>query len=238
MQQIVNWLKTSQCTVVLTGAGMSTESGIPDFRSKEGRWRQVDPLTVATIDAFYHDYSRFYEFYKARIQALQTIEPHQGHRILTAWQQQKYVTFIATQNVDQLHQLAGTKQVAELHGNIRSARCQACQKAYVIESFLQQKQCSCGGRLRPNVVLFGEYLPEEPWKKTLAHMQQADVVIVIGTSLTVYPVNELPAMTSGKLVYINLEEAPIGHQFDATLRGKADDILTQLNHSLNDNNLI
>ena len=138
---------------------------------------------------------------------------------------------MSTQNVDRLHQLAGATQVAELHGTIRTARCGRCAQSAAIEQFLQNGTCTCGGHLRPDVVLFGEYLPEAAWDATLQAIQQADVVLVIGTSLTVYPVNQLPTMTSGKLVYINNEYTDVtasAYSFDAVLQGTAGDILQKI----------
>lgn len=228
--EVKQWLQQAKRIVVLTGAGMSTESGIPDFRSKEGRWRNIDPMTVATIDAYKHNYELFYDFYRARIEALEGVAPHIGHNILANWQRDRHI-FIATQNVDRLHQLAGATQVAELHGTIREAHCGRCQQQAPIEAFLQKEPCTCGGNLRPSVVLFGESLPNDAWDATMNAIEQADVVLVIGTSLRVYPVNELPKMTRGKCVYINMEcehDIAASYKFDAVLEGKAGDMLQQL----------
>lgn len=233
MKNVIDWIQQATSIVVLTGAGMSTESGIPDFRSKEGRWQQVDPLTVATVEALKSNYALFQSFYRARIQALVDVTPHNGYYILAKWQQQKRVTHIATQNVDRLHQKAGATHVSELHGNIETTRCQSCGKQYDDATrFLNEARCTCGGALRPNVVLFGEYLPEEAWEKTIQAIRHADIVFVIGTSLSVYPVNQLPSMTTGKLIYINLEPASNDQQFDATFYGKAGEILAQLDELL------
>lgn len=233
-KEVKQWLQQAQRIVILTGAGMSTESGIPDFRSAEGRWRHIDPLTVATVDAYEQNYELFHSFYAARLHALQGITPHSGYDVLTHWQQ-TYGAFIATQNVDGLHQLAGASQVAELHGNIRTARCGRCQQEATIHDFLGQSSCACGGMLRPNVVLFGEYLREDVWTETMHAIEQADVVFVIGTSLTVYPVNQLPTMTTGKRFYINLacdDETAANYAFDAIFIGEAGDILQRIEQCL------
>ncbi|WP_342558894.1 NAD-dependent deacylase [Metasolibacillus sp. FSL K6-0083] len=230
LQQISEWLKASQHTVVLTGAGMSTESGLADFRSKSGWWQQIDPRTVATTEALAHNYDLFHRFYSARMNALDEIAPHEGHYILADWQKQGLVQHIATQNVDGLHTLAGGANVDELHGSIRSVRCQRCAAIAESSHFLAKEICSCGGKLRPNVVLFGESLPQRAWDNTLSHMKAAQLVIVIGTSLEVYPVSQLPLMTNGKTVYINLE---IEHShFDMMISGKAGAMLNAIDKLL------
>lgn len=203
--QLATWLKEAQTTVVLTGAGMSTESGVPDFRSAKGMWQQIDPQRVATIDVFEQDYTLFHQFYSMRLENLAQCLPHEGHHILAELQQQGDITLIATQNVDGFHTQAGAKNIAELHGNIHHIRCQRCHTPHTELQFMNKVRCSCGGRLRPGVVLFGEFLPEHAWQTTLSTIKRADLVIVIGTSLQVSPVNQLPAMTRGKKVYINAE---------------------------------
>lgn len=229
IESVAAWLKQSTSTVVLTGAGMSTESGIPDFRSTSGWWKSIDPRTVASVESLVENYTLFREFYQLRIEALRDIAPHAGHRILARWEEQGYVKLIATQNVDQLHQLAGSQNVAELHGNIVTIRCMSCNKPHSKEHFLNNAVCTyCTNHLRPNVVLFGETLPQDAWNRALNDIQHADVVLVIGTSLEVYPVNQLPMMARGKLVYINLETDAHAKGFDAVLQGSAGEILTQL----------
>lgn len=233
MNHIVQWIKKSNYTVVLSGAGMSTESGIPDFRSKDGWWKKVDPLTIATVDALENNYDLFHEFYSARINALTHCSPHQGHFILSKWEQEGYLHHIATQNVDGLHQQAGTEHISELHGSITKIKCHSCQANDEQERFLQKLPCKqCNGKLRPDVVLFGEMLPEDAWQQSLNAMKNADVVIVIGTSLQVYPVNQLPSMTKGKLIYMNKEIAEESVMFDATLKGSAGELLHDLENKL------
>ena len=222
------WLKASQKTVVLTGAGMSTESGIPDFRSASGWWQNIDPRTVATVEALEQNHSLFHEFYKIRIENLEKVAPHEGHEILVDWEKRGLVSLIATQNVDGFHQLAGSQNVEELHGSIRTIRCQHCGKRDEMAAFLQKESCHCSGKLRPNVVLFGENLPQESWQNSMCAIEEAELVVVIGTSLEVYPVNQLPSMTNGKIVYINLDIARQATQFDLTIQGKAKEVLQQV----------
>lgn len=229
IETVASWLQHSTSTVILTGAGMSTESGIPDFRSKTGWWKSVDPRTVATVESLAGNYALFREFYQLRIEALEQAKPHKGHEILASWEQRGLVALVATQNVDGLHQLAGNKDVAELHGNIVTIRCEKCKKPHSKAHFMENAVCTyCMHHLRPNVVLFGEALPQEAWNRTFNAVQSADVVLVIGTSLEVYPVNQLPKMAKGKLVYINLEVGTHTQGFDAMIQGTAGAVLVQL----------
>jgi NAD-dependent deacetylase len=200
---------------------MSTEAGIPDFRSKAGWWNQVDPMTFATPDALELNYDQFHAFYADRIRRLEGIAPTPGHVILANWEQAGRVALTATQNVDGLHRAAGSRRVEELHGSIAGFRCHSCGARADRTSFLRRESCSCGGPLRPNVVLFGEPLPQSAWDSTVRAIEEADLVIVIGTSLQVYPVNSLPSLTDGRLILINA--GPTGQEsaFDVVIQGKA-----------------
>lgn len=229
---VAEWIRDSNYTVVLTGAGMSTESGIPDFRSTSGWWRNINPQTVANIDAFHRDYELFREFYTMRLEALRDCKPHAGHEVLAKWEREGNCHFIATQNVDSLHQRAGSKEVAELHGNIHKIRCQSCEKEYTESSFIANESCPCGGKLRPGVVLFGEFLPEDAWQRSLKAIEAADLVIVIGTSLQVSPVNQLPSLTRGKKVYINFEIEGFTNDFDCMLQGSAKETILAIDEQL------
>ncbi|MEW9669974.1 NAD-dependent deacetylase [Ammoniphilus sp. 3BR4] len=224
--QLAAWLKESNNTVVLTGAGMSTESGLPDFRSKSGWWKNIDPTTVASVQALKDNYALFHEFYKTRMEDLGHSQPHEGHFILAQWEKRGLVRAIATQNVDGFHQKAGSQKVYELHGSIRSARCHNCSAPVEMDQFLGGEPCGkCGGKLRPNVVLFGEMLPEEAWDQSISAIRMAELVVVIGTSLQVYPVNQLPKMTKGKIAIINLEPTDQDKRFDLAIYSKAGEAL-------------
>lgn len=229
IEQLGEWLQSSKRTVVLTGAGMSTESGIPDFRSVSGWWQNIDPRTVATTEALAQNYTLFHEFYKMRIEHLENVAPHEGHKILADWEKRGIVSLVMTQNVDGFHQLAGSQRVEELHGSIRSIRCHHCQQAASMNCFLNKESCRhCNGKLRPNVVLFGESLPQESWHRSMEAIQSAELVLVIGTSLEVYPVNQLPTMTKGKTVYINLDITQHTVAFDLIIEGKTKEVLQQV----------
>ncbi|MCR2804849.1 SIR2 family NAD-dependent protein deacylase [Paenibacillus soyae] len=214
---------------VLTGAGMSMESGLPDFRSKDGWWRGIDPMTVATADALERNYELFREFYRFRIETAERYAPHEGHRILADWERGGTIRGIATQNVDGFHAMAGSRSIAELHGSIRTARCQRCGQEATTASFVGGQSCAgCQGKLRPNVVLFGEPLPERAWNQALAWIREAELVLVIGTSLQVAPANQLPRLTSGCKAYIGLEPADGSYGFDISIQGKAGETLAAL----------
>jgi NAD-dependent deacetylase len=221
IHQAAEIIKTANRMVILTGAGMSTQSGIPDFRSRNGWWRNIDPRSVATVEALEENYDLFHEFYVTRIRDLETVRPHWGHEVLKRWVEEGRVGLIATQNVDGLHQFSGIRHVEELHGSIRTYRCHTCKRPAKQESFLNKKNCECGGKLRPDVVLFGELLPENVWNQTLQSIKEADAVLVIGTSLQVYPVNQLPFLTNGKLILINAEMTGEEKRFDVAIQAKA-----------------
>jgi len=229
LNQLASWIKESEYTVVLTGAGMSTESGIPDFRSPGGWWRNIDPKEVASKFALDNQYELFREFYVMRINRLKNCKPNKGHIILADWEKRGLVNIIATQNVDRFHQEAGSNNVYELHGNIRTIRCEECGSGAELEDFMEGKSCGkCGGRLRPNVVLFGESLPYDAYNYTVNAISKANLVIVIGTSLQVYPVNQLPELCKGKKAYINMDVDTKHKQFDLVIEGSAGEILSRV----------
>ncbi|SDN61084.1 NAD-dependent protein deacetylase, SIR2 family [Paenibacillus sp. yr247] len=225
MVTLADWIQNSKFTVILSGAGLSTASGIPDFRSGSGWWNNIDPTTVATADAMKHNYETFHAFYSFRIHALEGLLPNQSHQILAKWERHGLVKAVATQNVDGFHQLAGSHNVHELHGSIRSVCCSECDHPASTERFLDQSKCQqCDGKLRPNVTLFDESLPSQAWEGALKAIVQSDLVIAIGTSLNVYPANRLPSMTEGRTVVINLEPTMMDEKFNLVIHGKSEEI--------------
>ncbi|HZG88050.1 NAD-dependent deacylase [Paenibacillus sp.] len=229
LERAAEWLRTSRRTVALTGAGMSTESGLPDFRSKDGWWRKLDPHAVANVDTLEDNYELFRDFYRYRIETLAKHAPHEGHRVLARWERAGLLQAIATQNVDGFHQAAGSERVAELHGSLRSARCHGCGRPAETAAFAGGAACaSCGGRLRPNVVLFGETLPERAWREALGWFREAELVLVIGTSLQVAPASALPQYTDGRTVYLNMEIGGAAERFDLAIAGRAGELLQAL----------
>ncbi|MFA5577115.1 MAG: NAD-dependent deacylase [Tissierellaceae bacterium] len=228
VELLANWIEKSNYTVILTGAGMSTESGLADFRSREGLWSKLDPMKLASVRTLMEDYDSFYDFYKMRLEVLSEARPHQGYRILADWEDRGLINSIVTQNVDDFHLLAGNKNVYRLHGSLNDFRCSLCHIAAEKEDYLQKKPCnSCGGSLRPGVVLFGEGLPEKTLYAAMGEMERAELLIVIGTSLSVFPVNQLPDITKGKRIYINKEIEGQG-KFDLVFESRAGELLQEV----------
>ena len=232
INKLAKWLKESEYTVILTGAGMSTESGIPDFRSKDGLWKQVDPMELASINSLVKNYDKFHEFYKMRWENLSGTKPHKGYYILAKWEEDGLIDSIVTQNVDDFHLAAGNKNVYRIHGSINEYRCSECNTPAHEQDFMYKLPCKkCRGNLRPGVVLFGEGLPEKELSASIEEMEKADLVIVIGTSLTVFPVSQLPDITKGKKVYIN-KEIPKASNFDLNFEETAGELLEKIDRVL------
>ncbi|KML43379.1 NAD-dependent deacylase [Cytobacillus firmus] len=232
------WLKESNYTVILTGAGMSTESGLPDFRSaNNGLWNGKDPGKIASTDALNENVNEFIEFYRHRVIGLKECTPHQGHYILADWEKRDIIKSIITQNVDGFHGLAGSKKISELHGNLQTLHCQKCKKEYPSEEYLHgQFQCNCGGVLRPSVVLFGEMLPEEALDFAADETEKAELFIVLGSSLTVTPANQFPLIAKqngAKLVIINMEPTDFDFYADEVIHErKIGEVLEELDRAL------
>jgi NAD-dependent deacetylase len=192
-------LRERRPCVVLTGAGISTESGIPDFRSPNGIWAEVDPFEVASIQAFLGNPGRVWQFYRSRIDLLLAAEPNAGHLGLAELERRGFVQAVVTQNIDTLHTRAGSRDVVEVHGSIRSAVCPSCREEEPFEDVLAQLEavpvpvCSgCGSLLKPGVVLFGELLPAEAMRRATELARTAQLMLVVGSSLEVWPVAGLP----------------------------------------------
>jgi NAD-dependent deacetylase len=185
--------------VALTGAGVSTESGIPDFRSDTGVWAEVDPFEVASIEAFRRDPARVWGFYRERIHVLRNAEPNAAHAALAELERRGLVQAVVTQNIDTLHSRAGSTDVVELHGSIRSAQCLACLWSEPADAVLAQLEVSptpscphCGEVLKPGVVLFGELLPAGAMERATRLARGARLMLVVGSSLEVWPAAGLP----------------------------------------------
>ena len=197
--ELADLLRDRQPCVVLTGAGISTESGIPDFRSPTGIWAEVDPFEVASIQAFRRDPEKVWSFYRARIRMLLEAEPNAGHHALAELERRGVVRAVVTQNIDTLHSRAGSKEVIEVHGSIRSASCLRCLWTEGAEGVLAQLEeraaplCAhCGEVLKPGVTLFGELLPPGAMERATELARAAGLVLVVGSSLEVWPVAGLP----------------------------------------------
>lgn len=218
------WLKESQYAVVFTGAGMSTESGLPDFRSSKGMWRKKDPGKLASTEALNNNVQEFINFYRERVIGVKEFRPHDGHFILADWEREGRIKSIITQNVDGFHQQAGSMRVAELHGTLQKLHCQSCGKEYSSEEYVNNEYyCGCGGVLRPSIVLFGESLPEDAFQFAFEEAQKADLFIVLGSSLTVTPANQFPLIAKehgAKLVIVNMEQTSFDMYADLVINDK------------------
>jgi NAD-dependent deacetylase len=195
--------------VVLTGAGISTESGIPDFRSPTGIWAEVDPFEVASIQAFRRDPEAVWSFYRTRIYSLLAAEPNAGHLALAELERRGLVRAVVTQNIDTLHSRAGSRGVVEVHGSIRSAVCPQCLRTEEIGALLVQLEqrtaplCTgCGAILKPGVTLFGELLPGGALERATELAGSAALMLVVGSSLEVWPIAGLP-LEAGSLAIVN-----------------------------------
>ena len=209
---------------MLTGAGVSTESGIPDFRSRTGIWTKYDPMEYATIDAFRRDPARVWDFYSKRLGVLAEARPNAAHLALAELERRGLVQAVVTQNVDRLHHAAGSRRVIEVHGSIRSASCLVCghREEYerVIELGPVPECAGCGAVLKPDVVMFGELLPEGAMEEASALARGAGLLLVVGSSLEVYPVAGLPEDTlaaGGRLAIVNRGSTPYDRRADLKL---------------------
>jgi NAD-dependent deacetylase len=224
-------IRDHQPCVVLTGAGVSTESGIPDFRSATGIWQQFDPYEFASIDAFRRDPERVWEFYNLRLDVLAEARPNPAHRALAELESRGLVRAVVTQNVDRLHARAGSRDVIEVHGSIGSALCLSCgRREDDVRPLLPLPHCAaCGAVLKPGVVMFGELLPEEAMNRATALAREAALLLVVGTLLEVWPVAGLPGETlahGGKLAIVNREPTPYDDRAELVVHGSAGQILT------------
>jgi NAD-dependent deacetylase len=204
-----------QPCVALTGAGISTESGIPDFRSAEGIWAQYDPMEVAHIDAFLVDPTKVWGFYALRLDVVGAAEPNDGHRALAELEERGWLQAVVTQNVDGLHARAGTRDLVEVHGSLRAAKCIHCGTRVAMEDvvpLLPEPACPrCGHIVKPDVVMFGELLPAVAIARATRLATEARLLLVVGSSLEVYPIAGLPQQTlaaGGSLAIVNRGGTP------------------------------
>jgi len=220
---IADKLKNAKKIVFVTGAGISQESGIPTFRGTDGLWRKYDPMQLATIDAFYDDPKLVWEWYEDRRKNILQAKPNPGHSAIAELEKYKEVT-VLTQNIDGLHQRSGSTKVLELHGSIIRIKCSVCNfKDNIPTSFdeLPPKCSSCNNILRPDVVWFGESLPQDVWNQAIFEAKSCDVMIIAGTSLVVSPANTLPVyakQNNALLVEINPEETIMSSEMDLSLK--------------------
>jgi NAD-dependent deacetylase len=217
IQRFASMLRAARRTVVFTGAGMSTESGLPDFRSKDGLWKQNRRFEeLASIEALDRHYAEFVEFYRYRIRMLGGVRPNLGHDILAGWQRASIVHSVITQNVDGLHEDAGSREVLSLHGTLKRIRCRSCSSDMPSSAFLEDigTRCNrCRDAMRPSVVLYGEALDPRTLEEAIATSRTADLFVVLGSSLATSPANALPRVAveqgGASLVIVNREPTPL-----------------------------
>lgn len=229
---VAKQIKGAKKIVFVTGAGISQESGIPTFRGKDGYWKKYDPMQLATIDAFYQNPKLVWEWYEERRKNIFAAQPNNGHLAIAELAAHKDV-IVLTQNIDGLHQKAGSKKVFELHGSIIRIKCTVCDYTDDVTTsfdFLPPK-CKCGNMLRPDVVWFGEPLPQDVWTNAIMHAQSCDVMVIAGTSLVVSPANTLPlyAKQNGVvLIEVNPERTLLSEDMDLSLRETSANVIPHL----------
>lgn len=229
---VADRLRQAEKIVFVTGAGISQESGIPTFRGKDGFWRKYDAMKLATIDAFYENPKLVWEWYEERRTNILAAKPNPGHLAMAELEKYKPV-HVLTQNIDGMHQRAGSTKVYELHGSIITVKCTVCDfKDIIVTGFSELPPvCKCGNILRPDVVWFGESLPQDVWHVAMQQASSCDVMIVVGTSLAVSPANLLPvyARQNGAVVIeVNPEETPMSASMSLSIRSSAAKALPDL----------
>ncbi|HEX5525673.1 MAG TPA: NAD-dependent protein deacylase [Solirubrobacterales bacterium] len=239
MERLAELLGQSRRAVALTGAGVSVPSGIPDFRTPEtGLWANVDPMEVAHISVFERDPERFWSYYRPRFQSLGEKEPNRAHEALAELERRGLIEGVITQNIDRLHRAAGSREVVEVHGSIETSSCLDCGTAFGlerVEDLFDERGVAicaeCGGAVKPDVVLFGELLPEAALAQATELAEGADLMLCVGSSLAVHPVAGLPQLTlanGGRLAIVTKGETPYDRDAELKLEGEVDEELAAL----------
>jgi NAD-dependent deacetylase len=234
VQQAREWIEAAGAVAVLTGAGISAESGVPTFRGQDGLWREHKPEDLATPEAFARDSKLVWEWYNWRRERIAKARPNAGHQALVKLEIRKRNFTLITQNVDGLHDAAGSGKILKLHGDIWRLRCTQCGSNWPDRRAPLAKlppHCACGGLARPDVVWFGEPLPPGMMLEAEHAVQSADVLLVVGTSAVVYPAAGLIPLAKSqgcKVIEINPETTPFSEMADRSLRGPAGEILPLL----------
>jgi NAD-dependent protein deacetylase/lipoamidase len=237
--RLAELIRESRSTVALTGAGVSVPSGIPDFRTPEkGLWANVDPMEVAHIDVFERDPARFWSYYRPRFHSLGDKRPNAAHEALAELERRGLLAGVITQNIDRLHRAAGSENVVEVHGSIATSTCRGCDASYGIDAVDAlfggdgiARCTSCGGAVKPDVVLFGEMLPEAAMAKAHGLAAEAELMLCVGSSLVVHPVAGLPEVTmaaGGRLAIVTKGRTPYDGDAVLKLEGEVDEELGAL----------
>ena len=234
LEKLQTWVKESSRIVFFGGAGVSTESGIPDFRGEDGLYRQryaYPPETIISHSFYVRHPEIFFDFYRNRM-LYPNAKPNVVHQRLAQWERDGKLLAVVTQNIDGLHQMAGSHGVLELHGSVLRNYCERCGKFYGVDAILHSTgvpKCNCGGDIKPDVVLYEESLDMQMMEQALEYISRADMLIIGGTSLVVYPAAGLVQYYRGhKLVVINKGEVGAGVRADLTIRAPIGEVLSQL----------
>jgi NAD-dependent deacetylase len=239
-ERLAALLRSARSVVALTGAGMSAPSGIPDFRSPAtGLWRHVDPMEVAHIGAFRRDPVRFWRFFGDRLGTVAQARPNRAHHALVELEARGFLDLIVTQNVDRLQRVAGSRNVVEVHGSIDRSSCPGCGDRYALADVRERlaaddrgvPRCDCGRPLKPDVVLFGEYLAPDAMKLAFDAAKRADVLLCVGSSLSVAPIGQLPGVTcrsGGRVAIVTRGPTPQDRRATVKLTGDVEDELEAL----------
>jgi NAD-dependent deacetylase len=241
-RELADLIRRRQPCVALTGAGVSTESGIPDFRSPTGIWARFDPLEYGSIEAFRADPLKVWSFYKPRVAMLADAEPNAAHRALAELERLGLLDAIVTQNIDLLHERAGSREVVDVHGSIRNSTCPACGESRPLAQVLELLReadapaCpACGAILKPDVVFFGELLPPVAIDRAFALARRARLLLVVGSTLEVHPVAGLPLETiaaGGELAIVNRGPTALDDRAVLRIDGSAGAVLTAVAEAL------
>jgi len=237
LQYAAELIRNANYLIALTGAGISKESNVPTFRGKDGLWKQYNAMDLATLHAFRQNPKLVWEWYTWRQNLITKCKPNPAHNTLANWEKTGFLKTLITQNVDGLHQKAGSTKVLNVHGDIWSVKCTNCsyQSRYSQPARGIPKCPDCQTNLRPDVVWFGESLPSNTMDQVYAELQRADNIIVIGTSAMVQPAASFPLIVKqhgGRILEVNIEKTPLTSLVDIHLAGKAGTLLPQLNQLL------
>ena len=230
LEALAELVGSAERVVALTGAGISVPSGIPDFRTPgSGIWAKVDPMKVATIDAFHRDTRAFWKFYRPRFEMLADKQPNPAHLALAQLEEEGRLEAVITQNIDQLHRAAGTRELIEVHGSVATSSCTTCSSSWPlaeVDALFDDDGIAvctaCMGKVKPDVVLFGEMLPVEEIERARALSEQADLMLCIGSSLEVFPAAGLPELTleaGGKVAIMTQSRTPYDREAAVRLDG-------------------
>jgi NAD-dependent deacetylase len=236
--RILEFIRNADKLVVFSGAGLSAESGIPTYRGAGGLWSKYDPSKYADIQYFLQDPSYYWRFFKEeRYPILSSARPNTAHYALIDLEKKGQLILVITQNIDGLHQEAGQKKVCELHGNTRRIICLECDRCYHMDEVYQglkeslPPHCQCGGLLKPDVVLFGEPLPQKALDTAWQSARECDTFLVIGSSLVVNPAAQIPLVAKqngARLLIVNIDPTPLDELADVVIHGSASEVLLAL----------